>query len=181
MSTQTPIIVLDTVHETYLQAQLDFLEIRGPLDMYIIPPGHQQHFNQGLVLRYSLQYHDGERRGFIRARQGRHTYSMLTPAESALNQLRKQNDSSRLALYGGAKAMFVAFTACYGGHYDPAPVDLDCTPIYHADLRNLQIIRRLMRAIDRCRRDYDPAGTYQHDVDFNFDPYPIKTNHAQEI
>jgi len=49
----------------------------------------------------------------------------------------------------------VAFVACYGGHYDPAAIDLGSSPAQPASFTDLRSIRDLAHAIARVRRDVE--------------------------
>ncbi len=102
-----------------------------------------------------LHYDDGEKSGCVGARQGRHTKPTLREAMSGLQALLHNNTAANLALYGGAKAIFVGFTACYATHYDPAPIDLGSTPQRPASHTNMITVRYLAEAINRIRREYE--------------------------
>jgi hypothetical protein len=102
-----------------------------------------------------LRYDDPVGAGFVSARQGRYTHATLASAEHMLEALLTNNPPDKLALYGGAKALFVAFTACYGGHYDPAPMTLGSSPRYPASLTNRNSLRELVWALNNCRGDFE--------------------------
>lgn len=139
--------------ENRLRLQLREHEI-NPHDVYVLAPGSGP-FTKGIVMRYMVKYDDGkDRSGFVGAMQGRYTHASLTPAASSLNSLLQNNTPDRLALYGGAKALYVAFTACYANHFDPAPIDLGSSPVFPADIFNMRTLRRLTEYILRARRDY---------------------------
>lgn len=136
-----------------LQDQLRDME-QNPRDLFVLTAGIK-HFSAGVTLRYMLLFRSGRNSlSYVGARQGRHTHATLAAAESFLDAMRSNNSADKLALYGGAKSLFVGFVACYGGHYDPAPIDLGSSTRYPANLDNLQTINRLSEAIMRCRRDY---------------------------
>lgn len=143
---------------TDLQWQLVRME-PYPKDLFVLLPGHSRHFTQGVVLRYMVAYDDGNNRsGCVGARQGRYTLPTFERAKHKLDSLLANNSPDRLALYGGAKSLFVRFTACYGRHYDPAPVDLGCTPVRPADLTDMRSVDALSVAILKARRDFGPGG-----------------------
>lgn len=103
----------------------------APQDMYVILPGVSRFYTQGVVLRYMLMFDTGTRSGFASARQGLFTIPTLAQANVRLESLLTSDTADRIKeLYGSAKALFVGFTACYGGHYDPAPIDLGGSPRY---------------------------------------------------
>lgn len=142
--------------EHRLRLQLREHEIK-PHDVYVLPPG-SKHFPSGVVMRYMVMYDAGnERSGYVGAMQGRYTHESLTPAQSMLNAIRTNDSADKLALYGGAKALFVGFVACYPGHFDPAPIDLGSSIVFPADIFNMRTLCRLTEYILRARRDY-PEG-----------------------
>lgn len=145
------VILLNVETVQQLQAQLKEHETTTS-ELYVLPPG-SRYFPRGLVLRYTLQYWKTDLdTGYVGARQGRYTQHTLAAAEQLLKGMLEVNSADRLSLYGGAKALFVAFTACFPGHYDPAPVDLDSTPIFPAAF-DLRTLGRLQEAVWRARRD----------------------------
>lgn len=143
-----------STNEPTLKVQLRDMEIT-PQDMYVLPPD-SKHFRSGVVLRYMLMYMNGYEDSWspCGASQGRYTHATLTSAESMRDAMLRNNSADKLALYGGAKSIFVGFVACYAGHYDPAPLNLGSTNQIPADLQNMLTIRRLAEHILRCRRDY---------------------------
>lgn len=157
MTTTPTEIELLATDEHRLRVQLREHEIK-PHDVYVLPPG-SKHFPGGVVMRYMVQYDDGNGRfGCVGASQGRYTNESLTPAQSKLKSLLKNNTPDKLALYGGAKALFVGFVACYPVHFDPAPIDLGSTPLFPADIFNMRTLQRLGEHILRARRDYPPES-----------------------
>jgi hypothetical protein len=151
---QLPVVTELSLDPDELRVQLNMLEIK-PREMYVIKPGVSRHYTIGVVLRYMVMYDDGKDRGFVNARQGRYTYPSIKAASELLNGMLTNNSADKLALYGGVKALFVAFVACYGGHYDSAAIDLGSSPAQPASFTDLRSIRDLAHAIARVRRDVE--------------------------
>lgn len=152
---QTLAVELLEDDEVKLRAQLLTME-ETPRDLFVLAPGDSRHFRHGVVLRYCVHYDDGNGHfGHVGARQGRCTKATLREAVSQLEGLLANNPPDKLALYGGGKSMYVGFEACYGGHYDPAPINLDSSPVWPAPraFEDMRIMWKMAYAIRRARQE----------------------------
>ena len=139
----------------------------NPQDLYILLPGVSKWYTDGVTLRYSLKWFDKQTRdhGSFNASRGQHTYPTWAKCDSMRQAAIENNSDDRLKPFGGSEGLYVSFQACYGGHYDPAPIDVGSVEMeivpneviwtLHepADPRNMKSILRLAKAISTARKD----------------------------
>lgn len=125
-------------------------------DVYILEPGVSRYARHGVVFRYSLRYDSAAgTSNFVGARQGRYMLPTYAAARQKLDALLANDPPDKLALYNGAKSLYVAFQACYANHYDPYPLDLGSTPARHASLTDQAALAELARCVLAARSEAD--------------------------
>ena len=125
-------------------------------DVYILAPGASRHAPHGVVFRYSLRYDSAEgTSNFVGAGQGRYMLPTYAAARQYLDALLTNNPPDKLALYGGAKSLYVAFQACYATHYDPYPLNLGSNPGLPASLTDQAALAELASRVLAARSEAD--------------------------
>lgn len=148
---QTAKLEMLTTDLAELRAQLASMET-APRDVYILAPGASRHAGQGVVLRYALCYEKSDTTtGFVHPRQGRYMRATYAETRQFLGALLANDPPDKLALYGGASSLYVAFQPCYGGHYDPFPLDLGSDPGCPADLCDERALSRVIDGVIAAR------------------------------